>query len=234
MVIALIHSPLVGPYTWSLVADELNGRGITAVLPPLDDQNETSRPLWQQHVSAAVQDLAGLSEDVPLVLVGHSGAGPLLPAIRWAMERPVAAYLFVDAGIPRDGASRLDLMREESAGWATQFHQFLQTGGSFPNWDEQDLADVIPDPKRRRQLVAELQPRTLRFFTEPITVFHGWPDAPGGYLLFTSTYNVPAEQARTLGWPVLSMPAGHFHMLVDPPAVADALLQLLAQLNVLG
>jgi hypothetical protein len=79
--------------------------------------------------------------------------------------------------------------------------------------------------------VAELRPRSLRFFSERITVFHGWPDAPGGYLLFTSTYNVPAEQARRLGWPVLEMAAGHFHMLVDPPAVAVTLLQLLEQMQ---
>jgi hypothetical protein len=231
MVVVLIHSPLVGPYTWSLVAEELNGRGITTIVPTLSDQEETNRPLWQQHVSAAAQSLAGLAEDVPLVLVGHSGAGPLLPAIRWAMGRPVAAYLFADAGIPHDGASRLDLMREESAEWAAQFYPFLQTGGSFPNWYEQDLADVVPDPERRRRLVAELRPRSLRFFSERITVFHGWPDAPGGYLLFTSTYNVPAEQARRLGWPVLEMAAGHFHMLVDPPAVAVTLLQLLEQMQ---
>jgi hypothetical protein len=231
MVVVLIHSPLVGPYTWSLVADELNGRGITTVIPTLRDQDEAKRPYWQQHARAVAQSVDGLAEDVPLVLVGHSGAGPLLPAIRWAIGRPVAAYLFVDAGIAHDGASRLQLMREESAEWADQFHQFLKTGGSFPNWYEQDLADVIPDAERRQRLMAELQPRSLHFFTEPITVFHGWPDAPGGYLLFTPTYNVPAEQARRLGWPVLSLAAGHFHMLVDPPAVAAALLQLWEQLH---
>jgi hypothetical protein len=209
-----------------LVAEELNGRGITTIVPTLKDQEEANRPYWQQYAHAAAQSVAGLADDAPVVLVGHSGAGPLLPAIRWAMGRPVAAYLFVDAGMPRDGASRLDLMREESAEWADQFHQFLQTGGRFPNWYEQDLAEIIPDAERRRRLVAELQPRSLRFFTEPITVFHGWPDAPGGYLLFTPTYNVSAEQARNLGWPVLGIAAGHFHMLVESAAVADALLEL--------
>jgi hypothetical protein len=231
MVVVLVHSPLASPYTWSLVAEELNGRGVATIVPTLHDQEDDRRPYWQQQANAAAECVAGVAEDEALVLVGHSGAGPLLPAIRWAMERPVAAYLFVDAGIPQDGANRLDLMRGESAEWAEQFYQFLKTGGSFPNWSEQDLVEIVPDSEQRRRLVGELRPRSLRFFTEPITVFHGWPDAPGGYLLFTPTYHVPAEQARNLGWPVMSLAAGHFHMLVEPAAVALTLLQLMEQIQ---
>ena len=33
-----------------------------------------------------------------MILAGHSGAGPLLPAIRQATGRAIAGYLFVDAG----------------------------------------------------------------------------------------------------------------------------------------
>lgn len=231
MVVALLHSPLVGPLTWSLVAAELEQQGIIALTPNLAEAYDPSRPYWHQQAAAFARTLSHISHDIPLVLVAHSGAGPLLPAVRWALGRPVAAYLFVDAGMPRDRASRLDLMAEESAEWATNFRQFLQTGGTFPNWYEQDLADILPDPQLRRQLVAELRPRNLHFFSERISVFHDWPDAPGGYLRFTDTYRVPAKQAQTLGWPVLEIAAGHFHMLVDPPAVATALLQLLEQIE---
>ena len=53
-----------------------------------------------------------------------------------------------------------------------------------------------------------------------------WPDAPGAYLQFTSTYDGPAEQARRLTWPYRHLSGGHFHMLVDPAAVANVLLEL--------
>lgn len=105
----LVHSPLVGPMTWRLVATELQRRGYIALVPSLFDAPHTDRSYWQQHAQSVAQAVraAGLGE--ALVLVAHSGAGPLLPAIRQALTRPVVGYIFADAGLPRDQASRLDL-----------------------------------------------------------------------------------------------------------------------------
>ena len=76
----------------------------------------------------------------------------------------------------------------------------------------------------RRQMVAELRPRGLDFFTEPIPVFEGWPDASCIYIKFSPPYGYPAIQARQAGWPTYELEAGHFHMLVDPVAVADLMM----------
>ncbi|HEX6480809.1 MAG TPA: hypothetical protein VF043_18370 [Ktedonobacteraceae bacterium] len=48
-------------------------------------------------------------------------------------------------------------------------------------------------------------------------------DAPGGYLLFTEGYRPYLEQVQRAGWPSRTLPGGHFHMLVDPAAVAATL-----------
>ena len=72
-----------------------------------------------------------------------------------------------------------------------------------------------------------MRPRPLAFFTEPIPVFAGWPDAPCAFLQFSPAYDVPARRAREAGWRYREIAAGHFHMLVDPAAVADALLDLI-------
>jgi hypothetical protein len=132
--------------------------------------------------------------------------------------------VFVDAGIPRDGASRLDLMKWEDPDWAEEFQQELTRGERFPTWSFDDLQDVIPDSSLRRQMVAELRPRGLDFFTEPIPVFDGWPDARCIYIQFSSSYEKPAAQARQLGWQVHELEAGHFHMLVDANAVTDLIV----------
>jgi hypothetical protein len=79
----------------------------------------------------------------------------------------------------------------------------------------------------RHQLVAEIRPRSLPFFTEPIPTFDGWPDAPCVYIKFSESYAWDAEQARQSGWPVREIDAGHFHMLVDPAAVADWIVDAL-------
>jgi hypothetical protein len=225
-VFILVHSPLVGPVTWALVADELRRTGAEAVIPVLEDVEGATEPNWKQHAMSAARTLASIPADRALALVAHSGAGPLLPAIRQVSHRPVVAYLFVDAGIPKDGASRLDLMGEESPDFAMRFRRALASGERFPAWSDADLAEVIPDAERRRHLLAELRPRPLAFFEEPIPVFPGWPDAPCGYLKFSLVYEPYAALARQNGWVCRELPAGHFHMLVDPPEVARALLDL--------
>jgi hypothetical protein len=138
----------------------------------------------------------------------------------------VVAYLAVDAGLPVDGASRLDLLEEEDAALADELRRLLGDGGLFPTWTEDDLRELIPDSSRRRSLIAELCPRPLSFWTEPIPVFEGWPDAPGGYLQLSDAYNAAAARARSLGWAYSRVKVGHFHMLVDPAGITEALLQL--------
>jgi hypothetical protein len=228
---ALIHSPLVGPLSWAPVAAELRRRGVTAVVPALDDDGGGRTPFWQQHAEAASRALRAEPAASPLVLAGHSGAGPLLPAIRERLDRPAAGYLFVDAGIPRDGASRLDLLARELPEAAEPLRAHLAGGGRFPEWTDEDLQEVIPDRALRRGVLAELRPRPLTFWEEPIPAFPGWPDAPCGYLRLSPAYAVPAAEAQERGWACRTLDGGHFHMLVDPVSVAGALLALAAALR---
>jgi hypothetical protein len=227
----LIHSPLVGLLTWSLVANEMRARGLDVIAPALEDSFDSKEPFWKQHADSVARALAPIPTETSLTLVAHSGAGPLLPAIRQSLVNPVHAYVFVDAGIARDGLSRLDLMKSEDPAWAEQFQEELARGERFPTWSFDDLQEVLPEEELRRQMVAELQPRGLDFFTEPIPVFDGWPDAPCIYIQCSAAYEQPAGQARKAGWLTYTLEAGHFHMLVDPAAVTDSILEALDSLS---
>ena len=222
----LIHSPLVGRLTWTLVADQMKQRGIKVIVPILRDTPDSMEPFWKQHANSVSQALAHIPGSQPVTLVGHSGAGPLLPVIRQSIKNPINAYIFVDASVPRDDASRLDLMKAEDLEWAESFQQELEHGGRFPTWNFDDLEEVIPDDSLRGQMVAEIRPRALPFFTESIPVFDGWPDAPCVYIRFSASYRKVAARAKENGWPVHEMEAGHFHMLVDPATVADMIVQV--------
>ncbi len=223
-VYVLIHSPLVGPLTWKLIAQEMQQRDLGVVVPTLEDSPDSEEPLWKQHADSVSQTLTQIPKETFVTLVAHSGTGPLLPAIRASIPNPVRAYVFVDAGLPGEDATRLDLMQSEEPDWAQQFQTYLEGGGHFPNWSSEDLLEIIPDEALREQMVAEIQPRVLDFFTEPIPVFKGWPDAPCVYILFSEPYERAALQARQLGWPTYELEAGHFHMLVDPKAVTDLII----------
>jgi hypothetical protein len=212
---------------WSLVADEMRRRGLNVLVPDLRDSPESSEPFWQQHARSVTEALTQIPNETPLILVAHSGAGPLLPAIRHLLPNPVNAYVFVDAGIPSDHASRLDLMKSEDLEWANDFQKELERGERFPTWSFDDLQQVIPDKTLREQMVAELRPRGLDFFTESIPVFAGWPDAPCIYIQFSASYDQPAAYARQAGWQTYKLDAGHFHMLFDPLAVTDMIITAL-------
>lgn len=122
----LIHSPLVGPYVWSLVAGQLRHKGYGVALPVLESRSSGAGTYWERHVEQVAASLGDLSHTTALILVGHSGAGPLLLAIKHRLGLPVAAYLFVDAMLPQDGKSRLDLFEDSLA--ADQFRSGAKDG----------------------------------------------------------------------------------------------------------
>ena len=217
----LIHSPLVGPLTWKPVAEEMRRRALETIVPVLTDSPASREPFWKQHAESVAETLARSPGNTRVTLVAHSGAGPLLPAIRQSIANPVNAYVFVDAGLPRNRATRLDLMKSEDPKWTAQFQEYLESGGLFPNWTAEDLQEIIPDQSLRQQMMAEMRQRGLSFFTEPIPVFNEWPDAPCIYIQFSQPYEKPAAQARESGWPTYKLESGHFHMLADPDAVAN-------------
>jgi alpha-beta hydrolase superfamily lysophospholipase len=220
----LVHSPLVGSMTWALVAAELARRRYPALVPTLPDARRLNPPYWQAHAEAVAQAARDLPADESIILVGHSGAGALLPAIRAALHRPVTAYVFVDAIIPQHNASRLDLF-----GIPEQVAAFRQAavGGLLPVWSADDLRDAIPDSQIRERFAAELEPLPLAVYEEPIPVFAGWPEAACAYLLFNpASYAAHWERANHLGWACAKLPGSHFQLLNDAPAVTDALLKL--------
>ncbi|TMK34318.1 MAG: alpha/beta fold hydrolase [Actinobacteria bacterium] len=228
--VALVVSPLLGPFTWSRVAREMKRAGIEAVVASPQDSSD-GPPWWEQHAASVASVIRESSQAGPFVLVGHSGAGPLLPAIAAAAERPAAAYLFVDAGIPGEGGTRIEAMRREDPEFAAELISALQRGERFPAWTLEDLEEVLPGEDDRRRLLREMRPRGLEFFTERIPTSAEWPDAPCGYIRLSPAYEVPASRAARLGWPVRRLEGGHFHMLVDPMTTAGTLLGVLADLE---
>ncbi len=229
----LIPSPLCGPATWEPVAAALGQRGRDATIARLRD-GDPAQPYWRQHAAAVAVALTQLPPERVPILVAHSGAGPLLPAIRRAAGRSVGGYFFADAGLPHPGHSRLDELTQALPARAAGLRADLLAGKRYPAWNDAALRPLIPDPARRAATLAELRPRPLAFSTEALPPHDAWPDAPCAYLRFSAAYDTHAAAARARGWPVHAFEAGHFHQLVDPDAVAGALLSLAAAADMSG
>lgn len=212
----------------------LRRKGWRVGVPRLVETDRAPEPYWQQHASAVVRFLGrDPRKSLPLVLVGHSGAGPLLPCIAEAINRPVVALVFVDAGIPKAGASRLDLLAEETGTeLADKLRAFLESGGSYPVWRDAELSTLIPDARTRQEVLQEVKAHPLAFWDEPLHVPDGWLAIPCAYLRLSPGYSVPAAEAQRRGWPCHELDEGHFHMVVDPELVACELIELLTAMGI--
>jgi hypothetical protein len=222
----LVHSPSVGPATWSAVAERLTEAGWPAIVPSLLAVGEGGPPFWHRVCGAVGDRLAGTDAGEPLVLVAHSNAGVFVPVIRRSLARPVTCSIFVDASVP----SR----RGQTPMVGGEFLPFLRglagADGRLPRWtdwwDEPDVAPMFPDPATREAITRE-QPRLpLAYYEEQVPVPDGWEDHRCAYLLFGPPYDAQAREARQRGWAVRSLPGAHLPQIVDPEGVAQSLLAL--------
>jgi hypothetical protein len=226
-VFVLVHSPSVGPSTWSAVAEHLTSAGHRVRVPSLLGVCEGAPPYWPQVAAAVRDDLAGVPVEVPLVLVVHSNAGLFLPVVRAALPHRVAGSVFVDAALPARGGSSPVASPEMLA-----FLRPLAVDGRLPQWtewwDEAEVAPMFPDEPTRRTVVAE-QPRLpLAYYEQAVPVPEGWEDHPCAYLLFGPPYEETAAEARGRGWRVAHLPGEHLHQIVEPEGTASSILELSA------
>ena len=137
--LVLLGSPLLAPGSWAGLPDALEAADHAIDVLDVHVPDDETPPYGQRYVTAVARAAAAVQPRPPLVLVAHSGAGPLLPAIGRAMRdagRQVGGYLFVDAGLPATGVpgrvNRLELMRREDPELAITVEAALESGGRFP------------------------------------------------------------------------------------------------------
>ena len=224
-VFVLIHSPLVGPTTWLPVADELVRRRREAVVPSLLGVVAARAPQWR-HVPEAVR-AATAETAAPVVLVGHSGAGLLLPAIADALTVEVAALVFVDSFLPPASGS----VRLVPTGVMGQLRALTSDGVLAPwsSWfGEDSMRELVPEERLRAALEEEMPRLPLSYFEASVPLPSGWSARPCAYLLFSAEpYAKSAAEARDRGWAVAEIAGvGHLAMASSPIAVTDTLLDL--------
>ena len=229
----LLHSPLTSATAWGELPDALRRYGHRVVVPEvLDDDQPSYANKYIARVALQLNDEVG---DAPLVLVGHSGAGPLLPQIgfaRHAAGARVRGYVFYDAMLPRvlRATNRLELLALEDADMAVALKAHLVAGGRFPNWGESELRNDLPNPEDRAMLLAGLRPRGLDFFEEELPMPDDWPDARCAFLRLSPSYDTNLETATRRGWDVYRADLHHFAALTQPDTVADLLCDVIRNL----
>ena len=214
----LVHSPLVGPSTWTWVADELRRQGHDVAVPSLV-QAATSGS-WEACVGAVV----AAAPPVPVVVVGHSGAGPLLPLIGDQLNPPPSGLVFVDATLPPTSGAT-SLVSEQFLEALTALAQ----GGVLPPWSDwfepDTMEKLIPHAGRRDTVVAELPRLPVSYFRARFPVPEGWASTSCTYILLSDAYRHAAKEAAARGWPVIELVGSHLDVVTEPLKIARTLVE---------
>lgn len=220
--LALLASPLLGPAVWTPVADVLRRQGWEVLVPPA-----YPAPTGPDDVLAHLR--GSIPVRSPVVLVPHSNAGLYVAAL--AASHPVRALVFTDAGLPSDGPAT----PAAPPGLRAFLADLVERDGRLPVWSrwwpEDEVAGLFPDRGTRAAVEAEQARLPAAYFDATVPSPPGWQDRPAAYLAFGETYAAERDDAHARGWPVATLAGGHLHQLVEPGAVADALVGLLGRLG---
>jgi len=200
----LVASPFTGPFAWSLVADELRARGTRVAVDGVD-----------------AIDLAP-----PVVLAGHSGAGPHLPRLAARLGN-VRGMVLLDALLPHPGRSWAQTVPDEFA--ARLRGQAVD--GRLPPWPqwwgEDRMRALVPDDALRDAFVRSCPAVPVDVIDE---VMPELPEPPAVFVQLSDAYAPETAAAREHGWPVLVVDAHHLAPLTAPGEIADTLVSAAARL----
>jgi hypothetical protein len=222
----LVHSPFLGPASLRPLADALAAHGHSALLLDLRP-SVVAPPVHQMLVGVFADAIGDAGVAGPVVLIGHSGAGPLLPAFADALEETVVGLVYVDAGLPTPGQS-----------WRDTVPTSLYTGlrdrsrdGLLPRWHQWFVDNPLGtlDPSLRLEIADEAPEVPLAFLKEarPDVEWAG----PSGYVALSAAYHEELARARELEWPTVELVMHHLAPATDPEPVAEAVLMVLERLR---
>jgi pimeloyl-ACP methyl ester carboxylesterase len=223
--LALIHSPLVGPMTWRATAESLRGLGYTRVETPSACAWEVEEPMYEA-LAGRIADQLGPG---PWLLIGHSGAGGLIPAIGEGLIEGASGAIFVDALLPHPAKAWMDTA---PPALAESLRQRTRAGDvpPWPAWFGSAAVEaLLPEPAVRAAFVAEARAVPAAYLSEPA------PSASSpsscAFLQLSDGYAAEAKAASALGWTVASEPSHHLAMITRPDMVAGALHRLIQTMS---
>ena len=221
-----VHSPVAGPSTWLYTAEVLQQNGFSCIVPDLTGAATMDPPFYPKYATTAAAGVDASSD--PVVVIGHSAAGALLPAVAEAVGDRTKGAVFVDAMLPQPGRSWFDtappgleaqLRGLADHGLLPPYHEWFPPGA---------LADWVPDPERRRRLIADIPRLPAAYFDEPAPPARFTESVACAFVRLGAPFDAAADKAERLGWWVARRDWDHLRMLSDPKAVADLIVQAIS------
>ncbi|MEM8754562.1 MAG: alpha/beta fold hydrolase [Pseudomonadota bacterium] len=226
----LLHGAWHGGWCWRRTADVLRARGHVVTTPTQTGLGERS------HLMSAEITLATFCEDLRLhlefedlrdvVLVGHSfGGSPISYVAERAPDR-VARLVYLDAVVIFGGETVFSTLPEDVV--AARRRQAEETSGGLSLPPPEAEAMGVSAPEDAAWLERMMTPHPIRTYETPLGL-DAPPAAgkPASYVVCAEPFYAPLAEARararSLGWDMPEIAAGHDAMVTAPEALADLL-----------
>lgn len=235
----IVHGGFGGGWEWTEVAKDLRSRGHEVYTPTLTGMGERSHLGPGIGLATHVEDVLSVIEYEDLrdvVLCGASYGGMAVTGAADRIPDRIRLVIYIDALVPRDGQSGLDLL--PAAFGATARAQGDAQGHGWVPIPEAILPPegLIPTEKRSA-FVARLRPQPLATFTEPIRLTGAVDHLPRAFVRCTGgALDVGGDpiapfgvRAQDQGWLYRELNAPHDPHLFDPAGTASVLHDLEAE-----
>ena len=219
--LVLVHPPLLAPVALSRLAALLGAGGHEVAVPDLR-QAVTTGPAsaWWQRATC----VAATAMPTAQVVLAHSGAGALVPALLDALPQAEAVVL-LDAVLPPSAG-----VHTTSAPVRAMVAD-LAVGGVLPPWmswwPPGELEAQVPDDGDRAALIATTPALPEAFYDIDVPAPAGWEPPVRSYLRLSSAYTAHADRAAVRGWRVEHHEGHHLDVLTRARVVAGAVQRLL-------
>ena len=231
----LVHGSSGGSWVWRKLAPLLEGAGHDVYAPTLTGLAERAHLLdCGVDLTMHITDVANLLmfEDLwNVVLVGNSYAGMVITGVAATVPERLKLLVYLDAYIPEDGQSAVDLWPPERRAFAAE----AEAGGvSEP---PPPALFGVTDPGLVDWINARMTPHPVSTYTEPVPAGNARSRAiPRVFIHCTGNpsttpdvFGPLADKARASGWEVYEIEAGHIAMLTAPSDVAEVLIKVAGQ-----
>jgi pimeloyl-ACP methyl ester carboxylesterase len=226
----LVHGSWLGGWCWKRLRPRLAAAGhevLTPTLTGLGDRAhlggaEIDLDLHVRDLRAALE----CEEVEDAILVGHSYAGLVVTAVADALPGRVAQIVYLDAVVPEDGRSILDMLPSAMA--AGLRSAAAANGGRFPPAPPSAMG--VEDPADARWLASHAVGMPLKTHDQPLILTGAHARVRRrAYIRCThpalDALESSANRARAAGWDFFELRTGHDPMITMPIELAAILLE---------
>jgi pimeloyl-ACP methyl ester carboxylesterase len=231
--ILVAHGAWSAGWVWKKMHPLMTAAGHRLITPTqtgLGEREHLATPAVD--LETHIQDLLGVIKHEELndfVLLGHSYGGMVATGVADHVPERISQLIYLDAFVPRDGQSLLDLQGPDAA---RGMRERVKAGDGWRVEPNPPPPDTPPEDLKWIQAHRMAQP--LKCFDTPVRLKNGDAKMPHAYIYAlrktpADTFKPFAERAKKEHWDYREIDASHSPHVTAPEALASLLVSVIAK-----